>query len=108
MTENTSTWDTKLLIEHISQSCYTDLGKIDGSFACIHLNNEYGFRAFRNELVPLFVNYETGEISSVKTDLTPDSLPPNAVLNWELENYGVVDIFETKEMPYFILDTDDE
>ena len=89
-------WDTKLLVEYIEKG--NDLSDIEGSFACVLLN-EKGLFIFRNQLSPLF--YRGLNFSSVPFEGSK-MIPPGVI--YKITNNGIVETektFSTKNNPYF-------
>lgn len=57
-----TSWDSLLLLKEIMEDG-TGLNFIDGSFACLYFNGKDLF-VFRNLLAPMYINKNTGTISS--------------------------------------------
>ena len=94
---STANWDTKLLLEYFNKGY--DLSEIDGSFACVMIN-ENGIFAFRNAISPLF--YDKCNISSVPFK-GATLLPHGKIFN--VTQAGLCEstvTFTTKNNPYFI------
>ena len=95
------TWDTKWLLENITNYGWSSLSRVDGTFACIMLKDNQLY-AFRNEISPLFVD-DNLNFSSTRFEGSVD-LPPNKVFKLDLvsKTYDAVAYFTTHENPYFI------
>jgi hypothetical protein len=95
-----SEWDTYLLLKHLDRNRVPQ--NIDGSFACLLLDNCGELFAFRNEIVPLFYD-EYLNISSTKYQnmvLFQPNILYTICLNKKQIEY--VDKFETINNPYWI------
>lgn len=95
------TWDTQWLLERILNYGWSALSRVDGTFACIMYNNGELY-VFRNEISPLFFDYDFNFSSTKFENSFP--VPPNIVHRlvlthkvFEREAY-----FETFENPYYI------
>jgi glutamine phosphoribosylpyrophosphate amidotransferase len=97
------TWDTRLLLnEVVHKNRFANLSEINGSFACVMFENTSLF-VFRNAISPLFFGED--RLSSVKTELTPESLPAEKffLVNMVEKKLSFFNLgsFTTKENPYF-------
>lgn len=95
--KSTSKWDTILLLEYFNNG--GDLSEIDGSFACITINDN-GIFVFRNAIAPLF--YNGCDISSVP--FTGATMLPHGII-FKLTPSGLqesTETFSTKNNPYMI------
>lgn len=95
-------WDTALLHRYLD-SGLSDLGKIDGAFACLKFTDNK-FYAFRNTTSPLFYGHNGGDmpdISSVKTQLTRHTMKFGNVFELGNELKSVM-TFNNINTPYYI------
>ena len=96
------TWDTNLMAQMFDKfSIYDWLSDIDGSFACIKLQED--MTVFRNQVCPLFID-EHLNISSTKFPGSK-SLEANKVFSLNLAERTVQytgESFKTFDMPYYI------
>lgn len=92
-------WDTKLLLKHVIDN--NSLSNIDGSFTCVHIDNNNNISIFRNIISPLFIN-DSMDISSVKFK-DSKAVPYEKIFRLtenEIEFSGVE--FKTKNNPYLL------
>jgi hypothetical protein len=96
------TWDTNLMAQMFDKySIYDWLSDIDGSFACIKLQED--LTIFRNQVCPLFIDADLN-ISSTKFPGSK-SLEANKVFSLNLPSMTIKctdDTFKTFDMPYYI------
>lgn len=93
-------WDTRLLLEVVNNS-YLDLCEVDGTFSCLHYNDNR-LVLFRNEISPMFFDSELN-ISSTKFEYSGATDPNTA---WQMmfdsnQLRGIGGKFSTKENPYY-------
>lgn len=95
------TWDTKLLLDLISENNFKILNKIEGSFSCLFYKNKKMF-LFRTTSAPLFIDNKLN-ISSTEFKGS-SSIDPGRVFLIDFENKRLVekDKFNCKDNPYFI------
>lgn len=95
------TWDTQWLLERILNYGWSALSRVDGTFACIMYNNGELY-VFRNEISPLFFDYDFNFSSTKFENSFP--VPPNIVHRLVLTNkvFEREAYFETFENPYYI------
>lgn len=101
VTNSESTWDTQLLLQYITQS--ENLSNIDGSFACLMYHKGEMFM-FRNEIAPLFTNFDLTISSVMQGGDISFSVVPNKVYKLNLANDSteIVSTFVTKNSPYIL------
>lgn len=93
-------WDTRLLLEVVNNT-YTDLCEVDGTFSCLHYNDNR-LVLFRNEISPMFFDSELN-ISSTKFE-NSGSTNPNMAWKMEFSSnqlHGVGGKFKTVDNPYY-------
>jgi len=98
-----SGWDTallhKLVMGHFEQK--QTLNDVDGSFACVYYDGS-SLYFFRNQMSPLFVSDNHTAplaLSSVRTILTPNSVPSGVVYEITSEtSYEVASTFTTTDV----------
>lgn len=95
------TWDTQWMLEGIINYGWSSLSRVDGTFACIMFWGDELY-AFRNEISPLFFDYDFNFSSTKFENSFP--VPPNIVHKIDLKNKCFIReaYFETFENPYYI------
>lgn len=95
------TWDTQWLLERIINYGWSALSRVDGTFACMMYNNGELY-VFRNEISPLFFDYDFNFSSTKFENSYP--VPPNIVHKLDLVHKVFIReaYFETFENPYYI------
>lgn len=95
-------WDTKILIDLLSEHKFKVLDDIEGSFACLFHNNE-NLYMFRTTSCPLFIDKELN-ISSTKFD-NSESIEVGKVYKLDIKqkNFFIIKDFTCKDNPYFFL-----
>lgn len=102
-------WDTVVLSEYLNRENGSDLSEVDGSFAFVHLIDGKSLFIGRNEIAPMFVDYNGGRKFYFSSVALSDSYHPiQAGLKNHLEPstglllcYGT-DEFTTYQMPYYL------
>jgi len=98
---NQANWDTVLLLEYFNKGY--DLSEIDGSFACVTVN-ENGIFVFRNVISPLFYKIFKDQISLSSVPFKGATLIEHGKV-FQLTKDGLFEstiTFSTKNNPYFI------
>lgn len=98
-----TSWDTELLLHHILASPNYTPDAIDGSFACVFINDKGHIFVFRNEIAPLF--HTDTEFSSTQFDGS-QSLEANIVFRVIIKD-GKFELtpaanFKTHNNPYYM------
>lgn len=101
--EEEDPWDTKLLLNHIlsHKGLSTQLSSIDGSFACVFMQDKKWIKLFRNSTSILHVD-EDLNISSAKFN-SSITIPDNKIFNLNLASRSICQIGEFKNInqPYY-------
>lgn len=95
-----TTWDTELILRQYLETSSVD--NIDGTFSCV-LYMAPQLLMFRNEISPMFINMETGDISSTKFENSV-SLDANTIFTFNPFDVNMLvklTEFSTVENPYY-------
>ena len=95
----TSNWDTRIILQGLIKEGYSFLEKIEGSFACLLYKDEK-ISLFRNQIVPLYIDSELN-ISSAQFE-NSEEIDSNKIYQLDFKNKILIHVnnFVNNHNPY--------
>lgn len=104
-------WDTQALLEYLNDSHdpwyikgYIDWNRadtIEGSFACVYINEDANVYVVRNQIAPLFIDANLSISSTKFENSTPIPANVENYLNFDLMEVGEIRKFNNTYNPFF-------